>query len=138
MSTRNFNDLYTVQITKFAESHFLKKFKKKHKKQWDITFFALEKMLERIDSLIKQTNRAEIITTNDQHKLVKVYFSIAGTKISAKSSGNRMIIWINEEAKICSILLAYSKNDIPTQNETQTWKKIVKENHPELKAIFRL
>ena len=130
--------LYTVQVAKFAEGHFLKKFKKKYPGVWDTTYEAITSMLERIDSLAEKTEKAEIISVSGTQKLVKVFFRVAKTKQSAKASGNRLIVWVNEETKICLILLVYSKNDIPTHNETQEWKKLVKENYPELKKIFRL
>jgi hypothetical protein len=133
------NGLYTVQIQKFAERHFIKNFKKKYNTAWGITYRAIESMLGRVDSvLMNRKNRAEAILTNGPHKIMKMDFSVAGTNQSPKGSGNRIIAWVNEESKICSLLLVYSKNDIPPPNETQKWKKIVKENYPELKKIFPL
>ncbi len=133
-------ELYTVQIKEFAERYFIKKFKKKYKGAWGITYTAIKSMLERIDILLRNQDSRVYppILTNGQHKIVKVEFSVAGTNQSAKSSGNRLIVWVNEETRTSLILLAYSKNDISTHNETQEWKKIVKENYPELKSIFRL
>ena len=132
------SDFYIVQVTKFAEGHFIKGFEKKYKKAWDVTRKAIESMLERIGPLLGKTDKAEIISVKEGHKLLKMDFRVAGTNQSAKSSGNRLIAWINEEAKTCLVLLVYSKNDILTHNETAEWKAIIKGNYPESRGIFRL
>ena len=40
--------------------------------------------------------------------------------------------------RIVKVLLVYSKNDIPTRNETQEWKNIIKDQYPNIREIFNL
>jgi len=61
-----------------------------------------------------------------------------GTQLSPKTSGNRCILFINEETRLVKILLVYSKDDISPPNETQKWKSIVKNEFTEVAEIFGL
>lgn len=134
MSTNN-ND-YVVEIEKFAQKHFIKKFRKKFKKAWEITESAIIQEAERIDRLTELTDKAEIVATSGSCCLIKLYFSVAGTKKSAKGSGNRAIILVDNSSYICKILLVYSKNEICPPNETQKWMKVIKSNYPSIWKIF--
>lgn len=68
------------------------------------------------------TKRADLISVADNYRLVKLDFAIFGLKISPKASGNRHILFLDDNIGVVKILLIYSKNDIPAQNETQEWK----------------
>lgn len=123
---------YYVIVENFTERHFVRGFVKKYgTKRWDITLRALTEEAKRIDRLISETNRAEVVSGGTK-KIVKVYFKIAGTDESAKSSGNRVIASIDEEDRTVRLLLIYCKNDIGPPNETQKWQKIVKDQFPEI------
>ena len=126
----------SVQIEKFAEKHFVKKFEKKHKKHWLITLQAIIAELERIDQLLL-TNRAETICDTDSLKIVKTKFRVAGTKESAKTSGNRCIVAFHTNKQFVSVLLVYSKTDIGSRNETAEWQKLIKNNYPEYRHLFK-
>jgi len=67
--------------------------------------------------------------------IVKMDFKIAGSNVSAKSSGNRVIAAVDTKQKMVKILLVYSKNDIGPPRETDKWKNIVAENYEEFKSI---
>ena len=126
---------YSVQIEGFAEKHFIKSFEKKHKKHWDVTLRAIVAELERIDNLLL-TSRAEIICDAGDIKIVKTKFTVAGTKESAKTSGNRCIVAWHKDKQFVSVLLVYAKTDITGEKETAQWKKLVKENYPAYRALL--
>lgn len=127
---------YSVRIEGFAERHFIKSFEKKYNKHWGITLCAIVAELERIDNLLL-TDKAEIIIDSGTIKIVKTKFKIAGSKESAKTSGNRCIVVWHKNDKFVSVLLVYNKTDLSSSNkETDEWKKIIKDNYSEYKCLF--
>lgn len=126
---------YCVDIEKYAERHFIKSFAKKYGKAWDITIEALKRELQSFEVLLLKTI-AEIIVENEEFKISKVEFKVAGTNESRHSSGNRCIIAINNKNNSIKILLLYHKNDLGDGNETSKWKQIIKENYPEYKNLL--
>ena len=134
MSTNNHD--YVVEIEKFAQKHYIKKFRKKFKKAWEITETAIVQEVERIDRVAGLTDKIEKIALSGDYWLIKLYFSVAGTKKSAKASGNRAIILVDNSSYKCRILLVYSKNEICPPNETQKWMKVIKSNYPSIWKIF--
>jgi hypothetical protein len=133
MSTSN----YAIIVEKFAERHYIVKFKKKHKNAWDVTWSAIEEQLRRIEALIGVTSIIEIISDAGDIKICKMEFRIAGPGKSRHASGNRCIIAVRESTAIVHVLLVYSKGDIGGSNETAGWKAIIKDNYPEYKEILR-
>ncbi len=129
------SDNNSVQIEKFAESHFVKKFEKKYKQYWGVTLQAITAELERIDALLL-TDKAETICDVDGIKIIKTKFRVVGTKESAKTSGNRCIVAWHDKKQFVSVLLVYSKTDINSHNETATWKNLVKETYPEYSHLL--
>lgn len=127
---------YCVSFTDYAEGHYIKKFERKYKEKWKETRDSIESFLERIDTVIGVTNRAEVIFVSGKLKIIKLEFKIAGTNESAKSSGNRAIVFIDDENRNCDILLVYSKNEICQPNETQKWQSEIKTNFPEIWKLF--
>ena len=126
---------YSVMVEHFAERHFIKNFKKKYKKAWDITWQAVNEELKRIDSLF-ETSIAEIIIDNENIKIVKTQFRVAGTKQSRKSSGNRYIIAVQKDISMVYVLLVYHKNDLGNGSETIKWKQVIKNNYEQYKGLF--
>lgn len=126
---------YFVGIEKYAERHFIKSFAKKYGKAWDITIEALKRELQSFEILLFKTI-AEIIVENEEFKISKVEFKIAGTNESRHGSGNRCIIAIDNKNNAVRILLLYHKNHLGDGNETTKWKQIIKENYPEYKNLL--
>jgi hypothetical protein len=131
---------YSVFIEDFADRHFIRSFAKKYKgKQWDITLIAIKEILARYDNIAPQNrstdSKLDIICPCNGYVLVKLDFRIAGSNISAKSSGNRVVAAVDAVNKIIKILLAYSKNDIGPPNETAKWKKMVSQYYEEFKGL---
>ena len=73
---------------------------------------------EGIDNML-QYNRADLISTSGCYKLVELDFAIEGTRMSPKASGNRCILFVDEDTRTVRTLLVYSKNEISPPNETQ-------------------
>lgn len=126
---------YSIKIENFAEHHFIKKFKKKYKNEWEITWRGILEEFERLDSLFS-TSIAETIIDSEKHQIVKTEFRIAKSNESRKSSGNRCIIGIDKEKKEVNILLVYNKNDLGKTGETAEWKRIIKENYKQYSYLF--
>ncbi|MBP9817595.1 hypothetical protein KBC75_02435 [Candidatus Shapirobacteria bacterium] len=131
---------HSVYIEKFADRHFVSSFAKKYKgKQWDITLIAIKEILSRYANVaprnISTDSKLDIICPCNGYILVKLDFKIAGSNVSAKSSGNRVVAAVDNENKVVKILLVYSKNDIGPPNETAKWKKLVSENYFEFKTL---
>ena len=128
---------YKVVFEDYTRRHFIKNFEKKYKSKWNKTQDDIIFVCEHIENMLS-TKRADLISVADNCRLVKLDFAIFGMKISPKSSGNRCILFLDDDMRIVKILLVYSKNDIPTHNETQEWKNIVKAQYPSIGEIFSL
>jgi hypothetical protein len=124
-----------VQLSEHAKRHYVKAFEKRYtKKQWDITLRSIYADLARIEEYLKY-DKAETIHDDGVRKIIKLYFRVAQTKDSAKGSGNRAIVLIEEGAKVATILLIYSKNEIAAPNETAKWQSEVKDNFLDLRSL---
>jgi hypothetical protein len=121
---------HSIEIMPFAERHFISSFAKKYKSHWEVTLAAIIAQLERIEAFLK-TSKAEIISDDSKVKIIKTEFKIAASQESAKASGNRCIVAWCPEKRTVSILLVYSKTDLSGHNETEEWKRLVRENYPE-------
>lgn len=128
---------YKVIFEDYTKRHFIKNFEKKYKSQWDKTLDDIIFVCEHIENMLS-TKRADLISEADNCRLVKLDFAIFGLKISPKSSGNRCILFLDDDMGIVKVLLVYSKNDISTNNETQAWKNIIKTQYPEMEKYFNL
>ncbi|MDO8336118.1 MAG: hypothetical protein Q7T74_05065 [Candidatus Saccharibacteria bacterium] len=128
---------YSVEFEAHCERYYIKSFEKKYKGAWLKTKDDLVEVCRRID-LMLEYRRADLIASVDQYKLVKLDFAVEGTQISPKRSGNRCILFIDEELRSVKILLVYSKNDISDPNETAKWKSDVKSNFSDIATIFSL
>ncbi len=94
-------------------------------------------MCRRIDRVLEFA-RADLIASIGSYKLVKLDFAVAGTRTSPKSSGNRCILYVDEETRRVEVLVAYSKNEIGPPNETSKWKQLVKAQYGDVAQIFSL
>ena len=109
---------YLVQFDPYTKNHFIKSITKRYSsRQWQATRKSLEFVLEHIDQHIL-TDKARTIHVSDVGRIVKLYFKIAGTKDSARGSGNRAIVFLDDTLHIARALLVYSKKEICQPNET--------------------
>jgi hypothetical protein len=128
---------YRVTFEPFTERHYIKNFQKEYKDKWLITEQAIIAICERIDNVL-QYDRADLISISENFKLIKLDFAVAGTNTSPKASGNRCILFVDENTRAVNILLVYSKNEISPPNETQKWKNVIKGEYKEIDKIFNL
>ncbi len=129
---------FRVVVDRFAEKHYIKDFQKNHKAHWLTTRKAIIAQFNNIDLLLK-TGRITppIFMSKDmKHSIHKHSFKIAGIKQSAKSSGNRIILYINYELRTVFVLLVYNKNHISPPNETAKWQSVIAKQFPEIIANF--
>ena len=126
---------YAVIVEKFAERHFISRFKKKYKGAWDVTWNAIHEEFKRIDTLIGQTNIVDTITDQGGIRICKTEFRVHGTQESRHASGNRCIVAVNKDTCVVHVLLLYGKTDLSSSNETAQWKNLIRENYPEYSKI---
>lgn len=127
---------YLVQFDPYTKNHFIKSITKRYSsRQWQATRKSLEFVLEHIDQHIL-TDKARTIHVSDAGRIVKLYFKIAGTKDSARRSGNRAIVFLDATLHTARILLVYSKKEICQPNETVKWQKVISEQFPEIMKKF--
>lgn len=132
-------DGYRVYFEKYAGRHYIKDFEKKHKGAWLTTRKALVSQFRNIDMLINsgRTNPPIHRTSDNQQWVVKHEFVVAGTKVSKKSSGCRVIAHVNDTEKTVSVLLVYHKDHCDKKSgETAWWKRLVKDEYEELLDEF--
>lgn len=129
---------YAVEFDTFAERHYIKAFAKKHKSHWDKTRDDIEEMCKRIDVLLR-ISKADLINNAGEHKLVKLDFSVEGTKIGPSKSGNRCILHINEDLHLVRVLFVFTEGEhIDKPNITAKWKKVIKNQFTDLGTIFSI
>jgi len=127
---------YLVQFDPYTKNHFIKSITKRYSsRQWQATRKSLEFVLEHIDQHIL-TDKARTIHASDVSRIVKLYFKIAGTKDSARGSGNRAIVFLNDKLCVARVLLIYSKKEICEPNETVKWQKVIDDQFPEIMRKF--
>lgn len=126
--------MYNVIVSEYAKKHFMKSFIKKYK-SWDKTFEFINIMLSDIEFYLTST-KAEKIHICDTWYIAKCEFKIVWSNHSAKTSWNRIIVFVDEERKQSSILLIYSKTDVWNHNETTWWEQEIKNNHKEIYELF--
>ncbi len=128
---------YCVVIEKYAEKYYIKSFSKKYRKAWDVTMEALKRELQSFEVLLLKSI-AKVIVENEEFRISKVEFKVAGTNKSRHGSGNRCIVAVDNKNNVAKILLLYHKSHLGGGNETTKWKQMVKENYSEYKNVFTL
>ncbi len=126
--------LYNVIVSEYAKKHFIKIFIRKYK-SWDKTFEFINMMLSDIEFYLTST-KVEKIHIWDSWYIAKCEFKIVWSNESAKTSWNRIIVFVDEERLESYILLIYCKTDIWWHNETAWWEKEIKDNHKEIACLF--
>ena len=124
---------YRIVFSVYAERHFLKGFTKKYPgKQWQVTQQSIFDSLRRIHT-IQQTQQADELKAGPECILFKYDFAVAKTNVSAKTSGNRCIVFLDCKSLQGTVLLIYGKTDLPkNQSETQFIMRTVENEFSEL------
>ena len=125
------NCKYSVLFTEHSENHYCKDFKKKYKKHWEVTKQSIQDSLERIYGLSGTKLLDVICASNKSTILAKFDFKISGDNHSAKTSGNRCILEINNAKNSVAVLLIYSKDHVRRSDgqETMWWKECIQSEY---------
>ena len=127
---------YEVYFESFAERHFIRTFERKHKGAWEKTLAGLVLEFTYVNLLFEKSIAETVCVSPDNDvRICKTEFKIAGTEVSRHASGNRCIIAIHESTKSVHVLLVYHKGDLG-DNETAKWKSYVKDNYPQYAGLM--
>ena len=113
---------FTVEFSNFAEKHFCKSFYKKYRQKWVHTRQTIEFDLQRVFFLFQKTQLIDNIKFSQEEDLgiFKLDFRVAGTNISPKASGNRVIFSLCNKSGYIEILLVYGKNHCSKKQSAQS------------------
>jgi len=132
--------IFQVEFSSYAETHFCKSFYKKYKpKQWIETKRTIQDTLSRA-FMVQKTSLIDVLnySAEDDCGLFKFDFKVAGTEVSPKSSGNRVVFGLNNKTAKIEILLVYGKDHIDKKrSETQWIYEQIKDNFPEWKRYSK-
>lgn len=104
---------YEVVFESFAERHYIRTFVKKYKNAWDRTLKGLVLEFTFADLLFEKSIAETICVSDDNNvRICKTEFKIAGTEVSRHSSGDRCIVAIHKNTNKVCVLLVYHKNDL--------------------------
>lgn len=125
---------FSVIFSSYAEKHYLNEFRKKYKgKIWNFTEDSIIEDLSRLrikNNTTQESSQIDEFNYDNGEWLVKYDFKIAGTNKSPKSSGNRCVLYINNEKDIIKVLLIYAKTNLPkNKNETKFIMDELKNNY---------
>lgn len=128
---------YNVLFDEYSERHFMKRFAKEHGRSWDKTKLDIVAVCEHIDTMLLY-KRVDPIKEVGGNKLVKLDFAVEGTRVSPKASGNRCILWVNEDEKTVRVMLVYGKGDVCSKHETVWWKQEICRGINQAGEVFKL
>lgn len=120
---------YRVLFEDFAKRHYVKDFEKKYKNSWLVTQKAIVVEFRNIDMLLQsgRTNPPIHCANMNSELIIKHEFVVAGRRESRKSSGCRLIAYVNHNEKVVRILLVYHKDHLgKSGSETSVWEKMIK------------
>lgn len=134
--------LFSVFYEEYAKRHYLNKFQKKYKGNiWDYTEDSIKQDLARLrmkNNTTQKSSQIDELKYKNNKWLAKYDFKIAGSKESTKTSGNRCIVYIDNDKDLIKILLIYNKNDLPkNKNETAYIFDELERNYKELMENFK-
>lgn len=136
------NLLFSISYKDYAKSHFRKDFEKKYKgRQWEKTEISIFEDLSRlsmVNNTTQESSQIDELKHKDSYYVFKYDFRVAGTNESTKSSGNRVVGFIDTSAHKIEILIIYAKSDLPkNKGETAYIEDTLKENYPEIVSLFK-
>lgn len=133
------SDGYRVLFEPYASRHYIKDFEKKYKGAWLTTRKAIVSEFRNIDMLIHSGRAKPPIhrTYDNAQWIIKHEFVIAGMHEGKKTSGRRIIAYVNDAERVVHILLVYNKGHADKKSsETAWWERTVKSEYKELLQDF--
>lgn len=134
--------LFSVLYEEYARRHYLNSFQKKYKGNvWDYTEDSIKQDLARLrmkNNTTQKSSQIDELKYKNNKWIAKYDFKIAGSKESTKTSGNRCIIYIDNDKDLIKILLIYNKNDLPkNKKETAYIFDVLDKNYKVLMEQFK-
>lgn len=126
---------YRVVFSDFAQRYFIKQFSKNYPgKQWTITQDSIFEQLKRVHA-IQSTQQVDELKNCADCLLFKYDFAVAKTNVSAKTSGNRCVIFLDKLTQQQTILVLYHKSHLPkNKHENQYIDAVLKDEFPQFYA----
>lgn len=136
------NVLFSVSYKNYALKHFRKAFEKDYSgKRWERTessFFEDLRRLRMPNNTTQQSTQIDELKHKDDFWLFKYDFKIAGTNESPKTSGHRIIGFIDIKSNKIGILIIYTKTYLPkNKNETAYINSTLKEEYSDINELFK-
>ena len=72
---------------------------------------------------LETTQQVDELLYKDSRWIFKYDFAVAQTRKSAKSSGNRCVVFLDSNCNEAEILVIYHKDDLPKNMGEQAWIK---------------
>ena len=117
------NGDFRVIFSPYAEKHFCKDFGKKYRgKPWVETRRTIVATLERA-AAFQSTDLIDVLRfSHENHAgIFKLDFRVAGTNVSPKGSGNRVIFSLSNVTSEVIILLVYAKTHCDKRHSETQW-----------------
>lgn len=77
-------------------------------------------------------------TDDNMQWVIKHEFVVAGLKESKKTSGRRIIAYVNDDQRVVNVLLVYHKDHVDKKSsETAWWERVIKGEYKVLLKDFR-
>ena len=126
--------LYIVTFNEYSNRNFCKSFEKKHGKRfWDLTKQAIADDLSRINRKLQSTQQVDELWHKGDFWVFKHDFSVVGTKMSPKASGNRCLCFLDNQKKAIEVLMVFNHQDLPkNMSETQYLRSTLDNQFPEV------
>lgn len=134
--------LIRVEFSKYSINHFLKKFRKNYKgKQWEVTEESIFNELSRMafkDNNLQFSQQVDELRYFDNQWIFKYDFSVAKTRLSPKTSGNRCIVYLCMRRRLMKIMVIYNKNNLPGNcSETRFIEEIIKNEFGDILDLLK-
>jgi hypothetical protein len=133
------SDGYRVYFEEYTKRHYIKDFEKKYGSSWLTTRKALVSEFRNIDMLVDSGRTSPPIhrTSDNLQWIIKHEFVIAGLNESKKTSGRRIIAYVNNTDRVVRILLIYHKNHSDKKaGETAWWTRTINDEYKTLLEDF--
>lgn len=113
--------IFQVEFADASLSFYEKDFARKYRKAWIKTKQMIRIVLEKAHAF-QFTSKIDFLKPlGGNVGLYKLDFAVAGTQLSPKSSGNRVVFSLSNKDQLIQVLLIYSKNHLPKNKPETQW-----------------
>lgn len=113
--------IFQVEFKDASFPFYEKDFARKYRKAWVKTKEMIRTVLGKAYAF-QFTSKIDFLKPLGENVgLYKLDFAVAGTQMSPKSSGNRIVFSLSNKDKLIHVLLIYSKNHLPKNKPETQW-----------------